>query len=369
LHAQIVVREFVPGNYLAGSTHRVVLENTTGRSVGVGGWLLVTRDYSMRLPPGTRIPPRGTFRIGNNPTQDRSLNLVITQNPEFLVRLYSPRIQGNYAALFDTEGRFVHGFYNSELPAVPFLPDTGSLILDDNTRIPFALPPENHPKWGYFPFAGDPAVGFERAGEEWRVIPANPNSGSLYPRLSVVDFTGRFAQGIVTLKWATQTEENVEQLVLERSTDLRNYTPLDTLQASGVVNQLTSYTYYDNTVAPNQTYYYRLHNLDIPAQRVYSQVAEVSAQEVAVEFWWEVFPTAAERSADVGIRFFSAFTQQLKIKLLDAQLAEVGLLYHDIVYAETQNLLRLAQGLPPGDYWVVATTETQRYFQRIRLGN
>jgi hypothetical protein len=363
------IQEFAPGNYLAGTIHRVVLQNTTNSPVNLGGYLLVTRDYSLRFPNTVRLRPGGQLRIGNSRRADPSLDLELTQIPDFLVRIYSQRVPGNYVALLTPNGVVLDAFYHSDLSDVPFLPDSGQLILANNTPLPFRLPTETAPVWRYFPFAGDPAVGFERAGNQWRITAANPNIGSLYPVLSVRDFTARYREGVVTLKWRAERMENIRMLVLERSTDQRTYSPVTELPANPGATEATPYVYFDNTATEGETYFYRIRNRDVPGQVVYSQTLEVEATEVPVEFWLQVYPAQTNRLEDVGIKFYSALTQQVRIELLDERFREVAILYSDPVYAETQNLLRLVPGLPPGFYWVVASTDAQRYVARLRLGN
>jgi hypothetical protein len=362
------VQEFVPGNYLAGSVHRVVLLNTTGRVQNIGGWVLVTRDYSVRLPAGTTIAANGLFRIGNLRRLDNRLNIELSSSPDFLIRVYSPRVLGNYVLLLDARGQPVDGLYNAELPDVPFLPDDDTLIAANGDRIAFSLPPESAPVWAHFPFAGDPAVGFERAGSAWRVIPANPTANSLYPKFAVVDFFGRYTDDAIELRWTVLQLENVRRLIVERSEDQRTYRPIDTLREALPQNAAIEQQLLDTDIRPGQTYYYRLRNDGLPAQLVYSQVVEVQAQAVVLEFWVAVFPKQAQRAQEVGIRYESAFSRNVTLKLLDADFREVGILYSGPVYAEVQNLLRLNATLPPGRYLVVATTDTRRYFQAFVLG-
>jgi hypothetical protein len=363
------VQEFVPGNYLAGSVHRVVLQNGSNRAQNIGGWLLVTRDYSVRLPAGALLQPGATYRVGNLRRLDPRLNLELNSTPDFLIRLYSQRVPGNYVLLLDDRGRAVDGFYNAELRDVPFLPAADTLIAASGERVAFQLPPESAPVWGYFPFAGDPAVGFERTGREWRVIPANPNAGSLYPRFSVAEFSGRYTEGAIALKWQLREAENVRALIVERSEDQRLYRPVDTLALPVRPTPGQELALLDDAVQPGRTYYYRLRNDDLPAQWVFSQVAEVQAQAVPVEFWMEVYPRQAVQARQVGIRYESAFSRTVTFKLLDEAFREVGILYHGSVYAEVQNLLRLNTHLPAGRYRIVATTDTRRYVQEFVIGD
>jgi hypothetical protein len=65
----------------------------------------------------------------------------------------------------------------------------------------------------------------------------------------------------------------------------------------------------------------------------------------------------------VSVRFYSAYSQRVKIKLYNAQFREIAVLYENPVYAEAQNLLRLKESLPSGKYILVATTDNKRYVE------
>jgi hypothetical protein len=67
----------------------------------------------------------------------------------------------------------------------------------------------------------------------------------------------------------------------------------------------------------------------------------------------------------VGIRFYTATTQQVHILLLDQRGDYVALLFDGLAYADTQRLLRLQLDLPPGTYWVLAGTESRQFWQKF----
>lgn len=359
------IQEFVPGNYLGGGTHRVILQNTSGQYLRLNNYLLVTRDYSVLLESNRAVAPGEQFVITK--LQERRSDYVLSRAPNFLIRLYSRKVPGNYCALFNPQGRLLDAFYNSQLKNVPFLPDSGTLILRNQRRIGFKLPPESNPAWGHYPFAGDPAVGYERAEGSWRVISAQKGSAGIYPRLRVEDFTARFADGIVTLEWTTLEESNIRYLSIDRSTDQREYSSIGRIDARNRTGEPTEYTFFDTTTRQNETYYYRIRNVDLPSQRSYSRVIEVETTTQQNEFWWEVGPTTTTDAREVDIRFFSAYSQPVRIKLLTSDYHELAILFNNLVYAETQTLLKFNRSLPPGDYLLCAMTEKQRYFQPIRI--
>ncbi len=357
------ITQFVPGDYLSNNRHQVQLTNTSERTIRLEGWLLVTRDYSFRFSPDTRLRPGQRLRLMKEYDPRLKPDIIFRNADDFLIRLYSRKVEGNYAALFDPEGRFVDGFYHSSLKSVPFLPDIDALVLPNGERIPFKLPPENDQRWGYFPFGVDPAVGFEYADGGWRPMAAALDT-DIYTSLNVTDISGRFKDELVTLKWQTNFEENLEFLQIERSKDRRQFESLGRVLPRGGANEVTNYTFYDEAVQKDTVYYYRIRG----SGGAVSKTVEVRTEEVPVEFWLVPYPNTASSAREVGIRFYSAYSQEVKIKLLDERFREVRILYHQLVYAETQNLLKLNLDLAPGQYLLEATTEEQRYFQPLTIG-
>ena len=354
---------FVPGNYLADNLHRVELYNPTGRRIDLGGYLLVTRDYSMEFPPRTVLNAHQRLVIGKAPRRDIRLDLVLTNVEDFLIRLYSKKAEGNYIALFNRQNQLIDAFYHAKLRNIPFLPDEDRLVRQNKSERPFRLPPESDEAWTFFPFGEDPAVGFEKRGGEWRPVPANPNT-TVYPDLRFEDVKARYEEGSVSLQWSTARELNVEAFRVERSKNRRDFHELGRVQAHG---KGQAYTYVDADVQQDCTYYYRLSNLGLPEDRTYSKVVEVTAAEVPLPFWIEVYPKTTADARSVSIRFFSAFSQDVTIKLVNSRFREVAILHNKPVFAESQHLLQLAKALPPDDYLIVAQTERKRYFRPLNI--
>jgi hypothetical protein len=283
--------------------------------------------------------------------------------------LYSKKVDGNYVVLFNRQQRIVDAMYHSQLPNVPFLPARDTLILQNNRIVPYALPPESSPAWGYYPFGTDPAVGFEQNEQgEWQVIPANPQT-QLYPRITFEDLKARYEDGVVTLKWQTRASDELRYIIIERGKDQRSYERVGRVKARKATagEQMTEYTFYDTDLQQDSTYYYRLRSVDRGGQAAYSKVVEVTIQELPVEFWLKLYPEAARSAKEVSIRFYSAYSQQVKIKLLDRHFREVGILFNNLVYAETQHLLKLTKHLAAGRYLIAAYTEERRYFKTLEV--
>jgi len=68
-------------------------------------------------------------------------------------------------------------------------------------------------------------------------------------------FKARAEQGLVALEWATGWEKNSREFVVERSSDMKTFTPIGTVAASGETNGQTSYAFTDNDPAAGINYY------------------------------------------------------------------------------------------------------------------
>ncbi len=70
----------------------------------------------------------------------------------------------------------------------------------------------------------------------------------------------------INLSWTTQDQGEVEGFELQRSTDGINFLTLDWISSQGRTAAEQRYTYADENLAPDMTYYYRLKELDTNGQ-------------------------------------------------------------------------------------------------------
>lgn len=363
----VYLAKYIPGNYLANNVHELELGNEGTRPVAIGGWYVVTRNYSVRIPMGTVLAPGARYRMAKQPEGHARLNLVLSRAQDFLIRLPDPRYEGNYVALLNPQRQPVQGFYHSPQASPAFLPDSGQFLLDGKRMLDFRVPGPGSPLWTYFPLGDDPAVGFERVMGSWRVISAT-RPLNLYPAAAFMDLKARYQGGTVTLRWNTAFEDRLAQIALLRSTDGTRFEEIATLApAAGNSNALHAYVYPDSELppAPDSVLFYKLVARDVQGQPTESAVLQVLAREQPIAFWLEADPPRTNSSLGVGIRFYTATTQQVHILLLDQRGDYVALLFDGLAYADTQRLLRLQLDLPPGTYWVLAGTESRQFWQKF----
>jgi hypothetical protein len=305
-----------------------------------------------------------------NPQPGLGRSLVLSREPDFLIRLYRKAVQGNYVVVFNDRLQWVDGFYHSELPNVPFLPDTGTLVLSSqpDKTIHFELPPETYARWGYFQLGDDPAIGFEYFNGQWRVTSARRGGASLYNRTQIQQFQGRYVDRQVVLDWVTQFEDRIDKLVVERSTDQRHFMTIATVEPRGSSANPTAYRHLDPGIQPDRTYYYRLvASATGDPNPVYTPVIEVRTARVPIEFWLDCFPSQALSAQQLNISVYSAYSQVVDLRLYDSRMAERQRLYSGLVYAEEDHILRFRQPLPPGTYHLLARVGRKRYHRTFRI--
>lgn len=356
----IYIRKMVPGNYLADNRHRVEFFNPDSKMQSLEGFILVTRDYSVRLPAEARIPARASFMIAKNPASDVNLSMATT--PDFLIRFPMIEHEGNYLVLFDPKGRIVEALYFSPVPNVPFLPDRDTLYTYSREKIPYYIPPENRTVWSHFTSGTDPSLAFVKVKGVWTTSSIRENPATEYQNVNV-----RYKEGIMTLKWTTAFENGSKLHIVEKSTDIESFIPIDTLLSQGNSREFHQYAFYDQALEKGDTYYYRIRNVDVEGREIYSRIREVKAEEGQEEFSMEVLLGTGNGNGQLRLRFNSQYSQQVRIKLYDERLMEVAILFDDFVYAGNPGLLKLGRSLPPGNYLILAETETRRFGQNFEV--
>lgn len=356
----IFISRVVPGNYLSDNRHRVEFFNPENRAQSLEGYLLVTRNYSVRLPAEARIPPHSTYVIAKN--RAPGVNLSLATTPDFLIRFPLLEHEGNYLVLIEPKGRVLEAIYYSPVPNVPFLPDRDTLYTYSREKIPYYIPPENRTVWSHFTAGSDPETYFLKVRGVWRMSSMKENPATEYQNVTL-----RFKEGILSLRWTVAFEKDSRYHVVEKSTDIERFFPVDTLDSQGETRDFRQYAYYEEGLEKGATYYYRIRNIDAQGREIYSPIREVKAEEGQEEFSMEVLQGSASGAGPLRVRFNSQFSQQVRIKLYDDRRMEVAILFDDFVYAGVPGLLKVGRPLPPGNYLILAETETKRFGKNFEV--
>ncbi len=357
VNAQIVIHKFIPGDFRFSNTHRVELLNIGNEPKNIGDFLIVTRDYSVKLPSKIVLFPNQKYIIAQKNSVLKP-DLDLTSCKDFLFKPYKKNVEGNYVVLFSNYLQFIDGFYFSQLKDVPFLPEKNRLILGNGNIIHYEIPESHFPKWKFYPIGEDPAIGFEQYLGEWRLTSVYPHK-KIYSQVQFKNFGYRFLNNVINFYLETSTEENLSHFELQKLNGNQFYTIYKLEPCNSYKGGI--YKFADADVKPNQTLYYRIASYDQFGLWSYSKVIEVETQENQKDFWYEILPQKPNPQQEISLRFLSSFSQPLKVKLLNEKMQELSIIFNSFIYANQQNLLRIKK-LPTGKYWLVFQNDFQRKF-------
>lgn len=358
----IYLSYYLPGEYLSDNRHRVDLYNPLPQTVFLGGWMLITRDYAVRFPAGARIPSESSLRVVKNRSGQSGSELVLSTVPDFLIKIRNRDYEGNFVVLFNSRFDVVDAFYFSPLPQVPFLPASDTLITFSNEKIPYRLPPESGTIWSFMAMSEDPAIAFVRENGKWKFSAAN--AGKKTPA-EFENLSLRYEEGVISIQWSTRSEEDCGDFVVERSEDAVNFEEVDKVPSH---TQSKAFQQYSDALAEarqDKTFYFRIRATNTAGVQSVSKVEAITTTTGIEEFTLDAFMGLQAGARELNVRFSTQFSQRVNIRLLDERLHELGLLFRDYVYADTPNLLKTTQIGKSGWYWVLAETETRRFWKKV----
>lgn len=360
LHAQVIIRRYSPGAFMSDNEHRVELLNTGKAVADLSDYLLITRDYFVRIPRGTNLGPGQTLTLVKTRDGNQRNVLELKSTQGFVTRQYSLKVGGNFVVLYEPGMRIQDAFYYSQLKNPPFLPDFVFHTFSNNEFVKISVPAPGNKVWAWYPIGDDPAIAFEQVRGEWKLVSARKATQN--PALQFGDLTGRYSDGLILLYWSTLFEENARALDIERSMDRKTFQKIGSLPTRGNSRDFVQYRFTDPNVTESKTYYYRLKHTDGNGAVQYSRVEEVAAKSVRNEFSAEIIQP---RGDNLTIRFYSAYSQRIHMRILNEKMQVSLNLFDNFVYADAQNLIKLNKSLKPGKYLLVTATDTRRFWQEI----
>lgn len=127
--------------------------------------------------------------------------------------------------------------------------------------------------------------------------------------------------GYVVVTWQTLSETDNDYFSIERSTDSIIFTPVGVVGSIGNTTSLTTYNFTDSTANINQTYYYRIKQVDLDAAYTYSSgaiydpFAGVDELDNKLKITVSVFPNPACNK--VTISWDQAYQKDYKLVVFD----------------------------------------------------
>jgi hypothetical protein len=158
---------------------------------------------------------------------------------------------------------------------------------------------------------------------------------------------------LVQVNWSTATEQSVSHFVLERSTDMENWSTAAQVQARGESSSATAYSYTDNNVTNGTTYNYRLTIVDLDGgSTVHSQIASATphgAGNVNEFALAQNYPNPF--NPETNISYNLAVSANVTLKVFTVTGEEVATLVSESQNAGTHTISFNAASLPSGLYF------------------
>jgi hypothetical protein len=166
--------------------------------------------------------------------------------------------------------------------------------------------------------------------------------------VQLIYFKGKAENERVRLNWATATEINSDYFKVERSIDLKEFTPIGQIASAGDSRQRIEYNFLDETPLPGVNYY-RLRQVDKDGTLDFSKIIAVNPQSDAANF--VVYPNPSDGQT-IKLQFDNIELDGLKLVNMLGQ--EVPF---DIEAASNNGLaIRPKRELQAGMYFVTYTS-------------
>jgi hypothetical protein len=163
--------------------------------------------------------------------------------------------------------------------------------------------------------------------------------------VSLISFTGHFVGDYIALNWATASELNNQKFMIERSSDMFNWTTIGEVRGAGTVSSIQNYSF-DDFKPLSGIAYYRLRQVDFDGAFAYSNVVVIDQHKTSIDLF--VVPNP----------FDDAFTIQ------SSSLEKNNVLMHDVlgrlVYQTSfeNGSTTIRPELPSGTYILTVSSST-----------
>jgi len=177
--------------------------------------------------------------------------------------------------------------------------------------------------------------------------------------VNFLSFTATAETADVLLNWATAQEENSDHFEIERSSDNSNFVSLGQVTAAHNSSLQTNYSYTDASPA-NGNNYYRLKEVDLDGQSIYSKVVSVNfggTQQKVVT----VYPNPAHESFQLQFKNMQTGRYEMSLlspvgQVIQSRSIQVN---NPANYAE---VVPLNSGLAQGTYIIRLVDQQQHVF-------
>ncbi len=179
--------------------------------------------------------------------------------------------------------------------------------------------------------------------------------------VSLLNFKGSLINKQAELTWNTATEFNNKGFDVERSNDGKLFTDVGFVKGAGTTSSLKKYSYVDATLNDlNNTFYYRLKQIDIDGKTNYSKVILLSLKSIA---GWKIYPNPVKDKINVNLSLTADKKVTIQVISKDGKL----LMNEDegTLKQGQQQLYFNIKNFAPGSYYVRIKAGDDAYTQSI----
>lgn len=169
----------------------------------------------------------------------------------------------------------------------------------------------------------------------------------------------------IQLFWATESETNNAGFEIERSQDGKKFHKIGFVKGHNTTLEAHEYTFADNTIFPNTTYYYRLKQVDHDGAYAYSAVQTVvlkNEKEISVS---EFFPNPA--TSTVQLQLNTALDGKAVIELFNSTGQRLRTIQEGVQAGTTMLQLDVSD-LPLGTYFAKIQLGEQFVYKKLVVG-
>lgn len=178
-------------------------------------------------------------------------------------------------------------------------------------------------------------------------VDENSTDGSL--PVVLVDFTGDYVDGTISLNWITSSELNNDGFFIEMSNNTQDFETIGWVEGNGTVNETNTYTFKTDKTRSNQ--YFRLKQVDYDGQFEYHKTIFVRANG---EQMIEIYPNPTSESISImghqGEVYYASLIDAMGHKVIPSKSTDLYLLEDEIN--------QLIGSLEPGVYVINLASDT-----------
>ena len=200
----------------------------------------------------------------------------------------------------------------------------------------------------------------------WNATPGATSTtpaGFILLPVELLRFSTSVKSDLVTLNWATASEENNAGFEVQRSTDGKTFQTLTFVEGQGTTHEQQEYNFDDKDLRSEQLYYYRLKQIDYDGQFEYSEIITAQLAGNTIKGTFAPNPTA---NGQTVLNYSAVDNGQLGLEVYDAAGKQMTQQTHQVLRGDNRLSLNLSD-LGTGMFFVKMQQNGQSTYQKLIL--